>query len=131
MFEQLYTDFTNKILPLISEGLVITKEYFTDLFGRYIKYLIITDLIQILGFLLMLTISTILIKKCIKNFKLASSNRDPDAQIGWFFASAGCIGGIIASILVIFNIGIDLTKAIYIPEIRIYEELRPIINKST
>ena len=47
MMKKLYTDFTEKMLPMIQEGLMITKEYFTDLFGRYIKYLIVTDAIDV------------------------------------------------------------------------------------
>ena len=39
MTEKLYQDFTEKLLPKITEGLVITKEYFADLFGRYVEYL--------------------------------------------------------------------------------------------
>lgn len=35
------------MLPKVSEGLMITKEYFTDLFGRYVQYLIVTDCIFI------------------------------------------------------------------------------------
>ena len=53
MIETLYNDFTTKLLPKIQEGLVITKDYFLDLFGRYVKYLIITDSI-ILGLMVRL-----------------------------------------------------------------------------
>ena len=41
--DNIYTDFTTKLLPKIQEGLMITKDYFIDLYGRYIKYLIVTD----------------------------------------------------------------------------------------
>ena len=43
MLEQMYSDFTTKLLPKIGEGLSMTKDYFFELFGRYVKYLIIVD----------------------------------------------------------------------------------------
>ena len=35
--QQLYTDFTTKLLLQIQQGLTITKDYFMDLFARDIK----------------------------------------------------------------------------------------------
>lgn len=43
MLETIYNDFTTKLLPQIQEGLTITKDYFIDLFGRYVHYLIVMD----------------------------------------------------------------------------------------
>lgn len=63
MTEKLYTDFTNKVLPAIQEGLVITQEYFTELFSRYVKYLIITDIVTIVGVLLIATALIVGFKK--------------------------------------------------------------------
>lgn len=54
MLEKMYTDFVTNMLPKVSEGLMITKEYFTDLFGRYVQYLIVTDCIFIVVGLLLL-----------------------------------------------------------------------------
>lgn len=55
MLEQMYNDFVTKVLPTIQEGLVISKDYFFDLFGRYVKYLIVVDSIWVV-FGLILTI---------------------------------------------------------------------------
>ena len=61
--EKLYQDFTNNILPKISEGLTITKDYFFDLFGRYINYLIVIDSLYIILCLLILIIVPIIFYK--------------------------------------------------------------------
>ena len=47
MMEQIYNDFVTKMLPKVQEGLMITKDYFTDLFGRYVHYLIVIDIVWI------------------------------------------------------------------------------------
>jgi len=44
---QLYADFTQKVVPLVAQGVQITKDYAFDLFGRYIKYLVISDSIAV------------------------------------------------------------------------------------
>lgn len=68
--DTIYNDFITKLLPQIQQGLTIIKEYFTDLFSRYIKYLIITDSIWTGVGLLMVILSIVgaivLAKKFIK-----------------------------------------------------------------
>ena len=117
MIEQLYNDFTTKLLPKIAEGLVISKDYFTDLFGRYIKYLIITDSFVVLVCLAVIIILPIVICK----------NRE------WIIKETGGVLFILLIFLIIpiFQIFIsssNLIKDIYIPEIRIYEELKGFIK---
>ena len=41
--DKIYEDFTANVLPKISEGLSMTKDYFFDLFGRYVHYFIVVD----------------------------------------------------------------------------------------
>jgi hypothetical protein len=120
MKEQLYQDFTTKLLPKIADGLTVTKEYFLDLFGRYVKYLIIKDSIGILVSAAILVSSIITLIKLRKKFIEWDRNYNPAAL---FVPVSLCVAIIItfASTLVFTN---HLVKDIYIPEIRIYESLR-------
>jgi len=43
----LFNNFNNFIMPNIAEGAAITKDYFLDLFGRYVQYEIITSVLSI------------------------------------------------------------------------------------
>ncbi len=124
MIETLYNDFTTKLLPKIQEGLVITKDYFLDLFGRYVKYLIITDSIY-LGISSIVTIISIYyLFKAIKSKEMGTGyNRDDWA--GWriilcALSSIGILVGVISTICNITN----LVKDIYLPEVRVIEELK-------
>lgn len=122
MLEQLYTDFTTKLLPQIQTGLAITKDYFLDLFGRYIKYLIIIDggwtIIGLLLSLIGITCFTIFYKKW-KNAK-RYSNEATQYSLFLFISIIFSISGPIICLTYATN----LAKDIYIPEIRIYEEIK-------
>ena len=118
MKEQLYTDFTNKVLPMIQEGLVVTQEYFMDLFGRYIKYLIVTDTMLAITGLILMIVAVVYFKPLWK------MSEDHDAPIvvvlllptllgaGMFFSSLN-----------------NLFQDIYIPEVRVYQKLKPVVEK--
>lgn len=121
MIEQLYTDFTTKILPTIQEGLVITKDYFTDLFGRYIKYLVITDSLAIIGGLFLLFISYFSFKKGISNYEKYGDSFEAEKYAPLFIVAILCF--ILGISMFIANINY-LIKDIYLPEVRIYQELK-------
>lgn len=127
MTEKLYTDFTNKVLPAIQEGLVITQEYFTELFSRYVKYLIITDIVTIVGVLLIATALIVGFKKFWEFSKTEMDSYDRS-----FFRSL--VSSIFALVFVLFVVPklyittTNLIKAIYIPEVRVYEELKPLMK---
>ena len=122
--DQLYDDFINRVLPKIQEGLVITKDYFIDLFGRYVNYLLITDIITFIIFLIIFIISiTFLYKKWDKlgNFFM-------DEHVGMILLT---IVAIIASVIGFIGVIVtpfDIVKDIYIPEVRVYEELNNFNN---
>lgn len=122
MLEQLYSDFTTKLLPQINEGLIISKDYFADLFGRYIHYLIITDGIKTLIGLIIITACLVAIFKTIKNIKnnwddfCNSADMPIQAVILIIIALPLFIGSII-----FFDSIFNLVKDIYIPEVRIME----------
>ena len=71
MMEKLYTDFTEKLLPIVAQGIQITFDYFTNLFGRYVEYLILTDSIVMIG---TLSIFIVTILFLIKNWKAGTSS---------------------------------------------------------
>lgn len=113
MLEKMYTDFVTNMLPKVSEGLMITKEYFTDLFGRYVQYLIVTDCIFIGIGLLLFFVGLFALFYEIKG------KCDADGGLivfGLFMATIG--------LFVISTNTFNLVKTIYIPEVRIYEEIK-------
>lgn len=121
MLEQMYNDFTTKLLPQINEGLVITKEYFTDLFGRYIKYLIIQDSLILLLSIVFLVVAILV----AKNLYLKHDDwerEDYDVKIILSFAAI-LFCGVLGTIL-FTDSSLKIAKDIYIPEVRVYEELR-------
>lgn len=126
MKEQLYTDFVNNVLPKLQEGMTMTFEYFTDLFGRYVTYLFITDVISaVLFFISFLTIILILINKKYRVwFSEANDDYNPVGGISLI------VGAILA--VVFFTFAVDSTfdaiKAKYIPEVRVYEEIQYMQN---
>lgn len=117
MIEQLYTDFTTKLLPTIQEGLVITKDYFIEFFGRYIKYLIIKDSIY-------LGLSIILLVAVSKMVLTSTSEHKGEENLEYaILIICGIPVAIICLICTITNTN-NLIKDIYVPELRIYEEFK-------
>lgn len=117
MIEQLYTDFTTKLLPTIQEGLVITKDYFIEFFGRYVKYLIITDSIY-------LGISIILLVAVSKMVLISTSKHKGGEDLEYaILIIVGIPVAIICLMCTITNAN-NLIKDIYVPELRVYEELK-------
>lgn len=120
MKEQLYKDFTEKLLPKIGEGLQITKDYFIDLFGRYIKYLIITDSLAIgISVILMIVGITTLI---LLRKKIVEWNDDCNPVA--IFIPIICGGIILGGIIGICVNTSNLIKDIYIPEVRVLQEIQ-------
>jgi hypothetical protein len=121
MIDQIYNDFTSKLLPKIAEGFSMTKEYFMDLFGRYVKYLIVTDSIWVLVSFVFVVLSCIALAKSRKLATDKDNYYDGEAH---GIIAVLCLFAIAISSLIFFlSIG-DLVKDIYIPEIRVYEELK-------
>ena len=136
--DKMYNDFVTKMLPAIQDGLVITKDYFLDLFGRYVKYLIVTDIITIV---IGLTIFYFAIKWIRKNWKLIkeyeteqaklkSYERDSDGATPYAAVILVCSIAFFVCFIIVTNNIYDLAKAVFVPEIRVYEELKPLINKT-
>jgi len=113
MLEKMYTDFVTNMLPKVSEGLMITKEYFTDLFGRYVQYLIVTDCIFIGIGLLILLLGIV----CFYYESKLKGGADGILVVLGFFVT-------LIGLFVISKNTFNLVKTIYIPEVRIYEEIK-------
>ncbi len=128
MLEQIYNDFTTKMLPAIQEGLTITRDYFMDLFGRYVKYLIATDAIEMLFWIFMIVAVWIMRDRVIeyaKKFAVNRNNPEHDESVVGTTIAATIIAtcAIFGFTLGVFEKGKDLAQDIFIPEIRVYEEL--------
>ena len=120
MLDTIYTDFTTKLLPKIQEGLVITKDYFLDLFGRYVTYLIITDTIIALSCLITVILALYLgLRKSTRQW----------IKDGGSYSTRDIIYMPIAIVVVLgtlgfFNSTFNVVKDIYIPEIRVIEKIQ-------
>ncbi len=129
MLDKIYTDFTTKLLPEISKGLSITKDYFIELFGRYIKYLIIENTIWMTIGIILIIIGTWLLyigNKWYKEEQDKSRYDKTDAYIPIFFMAITCY--VIGIIMFFTNLDL-LIQDIYIPEIRIVNLLQDHITK--
>jgi len=116
--EKLYEDFTTQVLPKIQEWLVITKDYAFELGERYITYLIVTD-----SLLIFLSLIPIMIFIRLSFYVIPRWDGDQVEEpiaISWFIT---WFCSIFAVVSVIINTW-DLIKDIYIPEVRIYEEMQ-------
>lgn len=129
MIEQLYNDFSTKLLPKISEGLSMTYDYFLNLFGRYIKYLIITDAIYSVIWLVVFLTSVFYFRKSLKTLFSIDSYREEGRFAFWI--TIGCLTFIsgLMSFFAVLEYTEDVIKDIYIPEIRIYEEIKSFTDK--
>lgn len=120
--EQIYQEFTTKLLPQIQAGLTITKDYFIELFGRYIKFLIITDIVAMLAAILVLIALVFTIRKLVVILKKMDDY--DDARIFVFMGICSSGMAILFCLTTIYGKGIDVIKDIYLPEIRVYETLK-------
>ena len=122
--QQLYNDFTTKVLPKVAEWFAMTKDYAFELWWRYIKYLIIMDTLGMLLWIIFLIASYKIFsyqKEVIKKWTI--EDRRSFADLEWKLIY------ILPIIVLIFwfawlvvNVKL-VAKDLLIPEIRIYQEL--------
>ena len=117
--DTIYNDFITKLLPQIQQGLTITKEYFTDLFGRYVKYLIITDGIWTIVGLLIVVLTIISVSIMI----YYAQKEGDTGEVSIFIGMIGFIILMFGFFTFFYN-GEKLIKDFYIPEVRIMEILQ-------
>lgn len=118
MLETIYNDFTTKLVPKIAEGMVITKDYFMDLFGRYVKYLIVTDSINLGISVLVMIVGIVCVYKGIKNGQKYYVESDSSFAL-LMIGTLALIIGFATSCYLLTN----LIKDIYIPEVRVFEQI--------
>ena len=127
--DKIYQDFTEKLLPKIQEGLVITKEYFTDLFGRYVKFLIISDSLELLGNIIFLAI-VIISWFCFRKYteKKILEVEDEEDKYSYRIVFLILTGFLLFSLFFIsteiINSAKNIFSDIYISEVRIYEIIK-------
>lgn len=126
MLEQLYADFTTKMLPQIQAGLTITKDYFLDLFGRYAHFLFVQDLIFTIACGLAALACTVTAYKIVKFLYLRGkeNNIPPESMFVILLLIP-----LIFSWVGFFENLTNTLKDKYIPEIRIYEEIKGFTTK--
>jgi hypothetical protein len=120
MIEQLYSDFTNNLLPKIQEGLTISKDYFIDLFGRYKNYLIIIDSIKV-------SIGTLILISGIFYcgwFLKTGNKKKWEVSEDFPFNILGFGMLLIFGIIILCSCLPNLIQDIYIPEIRMLEIIK-------
>lgn len=115
MNEQLYNDFITKLLPEIQKGLVITKDYFLDLFSRYITYLRVVDTIGLLVSLAFLIVPPVWMYR-----KRESIIEHTDGLAFMLLVF------LFIPLILVFVAGDNLIKDIFIPEVRIVELFKTI-----
>ena len=119
MKEELYAQFTEHVLPKVQEGLVITKDYAFDLFERYITYLIVTDS-------LLLALNVVIFISAISTAIWAMKQFIKTEDEPWVAVVVVMFFPIALSFAFAIHTTGDLIKDIYIPEIRIIEEIKGI-----
>lgn len=115
--EQIYKDFIDIVLPRISEWFTMTKDYAFDLWWRYIKYIIITDLIDLVLATVFLGISIIWYIKWKEDMKFEDNLL---LLIPIFFI-------VLAILIWVYNFN-SLVGSMIVPEIRIYDGIQSIKN---
>jgi len=103
MYDKIYDDFKNELLPKLGESINITKDYFYDLFNRFIHFLIIKDSIYLIVSIALLTLFSKLIDK------------ENETELNLILT----ICWIISFIFICINIW-HLLQDFLIPEVRIY-----------
>lgn len=127
-FDIIYNDITTNVLPKLAEWLTITKDYFMDLSGRYIQYLIISDSIYLIVNLILFILS---IYYWIKLFKWSVSIHDDLAYENQWIQYLLLLIPIainIICLIFIFKFWENLIKDLTIPELRIYEKYKSFNN---
>jgi len=123
--DKIYTDITTQVIPKIAEWVAITKDYAFDLFGRYIKYLIITDSIMLWLNILIVTISIIILFKLSKYFYSNrgeyNDSRKMDITWGYIYWMLIFLPTFWICWYNIISYWQDLIKDLTVPEVRIYE----------
>lgn len=113
--ENIYQDFKNEVVPKMEEWFEMSKEFFTDFFGRYVEYLVLTEWIylwiSVAMTILFLIISIVLYRKYEFEVEVL-----PIIGCTLFMAFG-------AFLITISNLT-DFLEVLYVPEKVIFEQLK-------
>lgn len=124
MLDKMYLDFNERLLPAVQEGIQITKDYFLDLFTRYAHYLLLTDILEGIIWLIVGIVAVVVLRKTIK--RMNTKGFDFTTEMDFF---APIIVAVMSLVIIFSLMGIhksatNAIKAKFIPEVRVYEELQ-------
>ena len=122
--QQLYNDFTTKVLPKVAEWFAMTKDYAFELWWRYIKYLIIMDTLGMLLWIIFLIASYKIFsyqKEVIKKWTIEDGRSFADLEWKLIYVLP-IIVLILWFVWLVVNVKL-VVQDLLIPEIRIYQEL--------
>lgn len=120
LIERMYSDFTTNVVPLLGQGVQITKDYAMEFLGRYWKFLIVYDSFYVILSLIWLIIWVVFARKAVK----VSDDEGRESRAMPLLAVAIIL--LLIWTIAIFKNWWDLIKSIYVPEIRMYEEFKSI-----
>ena len=116
LIERMYSDFTTNVVPLLGQGVQITKDYAMEFLGRYWKFLIVYDSLYVILSLIWFIIWVFFAKKAVK----VSDHEGRESSAMPLLAVAIIL--LLIWTIAVFKNWWDLIKSIYVPEIRMYEE---------
>lgn len=132
LLQQMYSDFTGKVLPMVADWLVLTKDYALELGARYIDFYIYTSIFGIVTWLFVCLWLYYVIKYSLKKIKEIKEDEgrryyDNDSTgrqlLIWFcFCIMAWMGTMFLCSIY------DIIKASTIPEIIIAEKIMDMKN---
>lgn len=131
ILQQMYSDFTGKILPMVWEWIMITKDYALDLGGRYIDFYIYSSIFFLIIFGILSIVIWYMSHRRWGMWVDIDSDHDRHRyrDSSWYYAISvfGSFLCILFAILSISNV-YDIIKAATVPEIIIAEKIMDIKN---
>lgn len=125
MLEQMYQDFLVKVAPQLDKGFQLTKDYVMDFFGRYVTYLRVisgfgTFICLLFSIAFIWAIKHSLRKEYNKKYETTDYVYEDHVR-----ELVCIIGGLLAVLSIVFFFGflVDFIKAVYIPDIVIFEKI--------
>lgn len=125
--DRLYEDFRNEIAPRIAEGFSLSKDYFEDVSGRLVTYLIVTDALAVVVWVVAACLA-LLSANILRKKAAALYNKDEYGGDGACVPvyGAAIILAVICGLLALFAIDsvMDLLASIMVPELRVLEYMK-------
>lgn len=113
-----YEAFVNTVLPAVGQGLVVTKDYFFDLFGRQVTYLAITDGLSALFCAAAFGYCVYALVKA-KNVFTSDNHVTEGVVIFHVLSTVAALCASVPALMGTYSNGIHFVQDITVPEIRI------------